>query len=64
MSNRHYLLTDDELAEIIDADVTSYAYITAALEIREYRKIYWPLGCQWLSIESAVASEPVAIAKP
>ena len=54
--DRYLLLTEDELQEIIDKErlpvmATKHYFLSMALELREYRKIYGPLGCQWLANE-------------
>lgn len=48
---RFYLLDNREIQQLIDAKpkgLLEVAYTALALEVREYRKLYGPLGCEWL----------------
>lgn len=56
--DQHTLLTDEDIKQKI-ANPAKYVsnirdvhvLISLLLEVREYRKVYGPLGVEWLSIE-------------
>lgn len=59
MSDRYWILTSAEVDEIIASDVNSHAFISVALEAREYRRRFGPLGCEWLeSFQNSYSFSP------
>jgi hypothetical protein len=52
---RHYLLSEEELVEHAHGDFSTSYGTSMALELLQYRRLYGPLGCEWLSDEPMVA---------